>query len=229
MDYGYARLEFKIGMETKYVLKNISAFLHSSLIVCPASLVYNWQKEIERFAPELETVTITGSAPERKDIIRHTTDGQILITSYDLLKRDVEYYKNIVFAVQVIDEAQYIKNAGTQAAKGVKKITAAFKLALTGTPIENRLSELWSIFDYLMPGFLYTYQKFREEIETPIVVNKDENKMERLQRMIRPFILRRLKGDVLKDLPEKLEENVYAKMEGEQLALYDAHEYNVNN
>ena len=194
-----------------------------SLIVCPASLVYNWQKEIERFAPELETVTITGSAPERKDIIRHTTDGQILITSYDLLKRDVEYYKNIVFAVQVIDEAQYIKNAGTQAAKGVKKITAAFKLALTGTPIENRLSELWSIFDYLMPGFLYTYQKFREEIETPIVVNKDENKMERLQRMIRPFILRRLKGDVLKDLPEKLEENVYAKMEGEQLALYDAH------
>lgn len=173
-----------------------------SLIVCPASLVYNWQKEIERFAPELETVTITGSAPERKDIIRHTTDGQILITSYDLLKRDVEYYKNIVFAVQVIDEAQYIKNAGTQAAKGVKKITAAFKLALTGTPIENRLSELWSIFDYLMPGFLYTYQKFREEIETPIVVNKDENKMERLQRMIRPFILRRLKGDVLKDLPE---------------------------
>ena len=88
-----------------------------SLIVCPASLVYNWQKEIERFAPELETVTITGSAPERKDIIRHTTDGQILITSYDLLKRDVEYYKNIVFAVQVIDEAQYIKNAGTQAAK----------------------------------------------------------------------------------------------------------------
>lgn len=194
-----------------------------SLIVCPASLVYNWKKEIERFAPSLETVTVTGSAPERKDIIRHTTEGQILITSYDLLKRDVEHYKNIVFAVQVIDEAQYIKNAGTQAAKGVKKITAAFKLALTGTPIENRLSELWSIFDYLMPGFLYTYQKFREEIETPIMTNKDENKMERLQRMIRPFILRRLKGDVLKDLPEKLEENVYAKMEGEQLALYDAH------
>ena len=85
-------------------------------------------------------------SPERKDIIRHTTDGQILITSYDLLKRDVEYYKNIVFAVQVIDEAQYIKNAGTQAAKGVKKITAAFKLALTGTPIENRLSGIDLLF-----------------------------------------------------------------------------------
>lgn len=116
-----------------------------------------------------------------------------------------------------------MENAGTQAAKGVKKITAAFKLALTGTPIENRLSELWSIFDYLMPGFLYTYQHFREEIEIPIIANQDENKMERLQRMIRPFILRRLKGDVLKDLPEKLEENVFAKLEGEQLSLYDAH------
>lgn len=194
-----------------------------SLIVCPASLVYNWQKEMERFAPELDTVTVTGSAPERKSIIKSTKEGQILITSYDLLKRDVEHYKDIVFAIQVIDEAQYIKNAGTQAAKGVKQITAAFKLALTGTPIENRLSELWSIFDYLMPGFLSTYPKFREDIETPIAVNQDRNKMERLQRLIRPFILRRLKGDVLKDLPEKLEENVYAKLEGEQLALYDAH------
>lgn len=194
-----------------------------SLIVCPASLVYNWKKEIERFAPELDTVTVTGNALERKNIIRATKDGQILITSYDLLKRDVEWYQDMIFAVQVIDEAQYIKNAGTQAAKGVKKITAAFKLALTGTPIENRLSELWSIFDYLMPGFLYTYQHFREEIEIPIIANQDENKMERLQRMIRPFILRRLKGDVLKDLPEKLEENVFAKLEGEQLSLYDAH------
>ena len=194
-----------------------------SLIVCPASLVYNWQKEVERFAPSLETVMVTGSASERKDIIKGTKEGQVLITSYDLLKRDVEHYKDLVFAIQVIDEAQYIKNAGTQAAKGVKQITAAFKLALTGTPIENRLSELWSIFDYLMPGFLYTYQKFREEIEIPIMTNQDENKMERLQRMIRPFILRRLKGDVLKDLPEKLEENVFAKLEGEQKELYQAH------
>lgn len=194
-----------------------------SLIVCPASLVYNWQKEIERFAPELCTVIVTGTANERKEIIKRSGDGAVLITSYDLLKRDMESYRELVFAIQVIDEAQYIKNPGTQAAKGVKKITAAFKLALTGTPIENRLSELWSIFDYLMPGFLYTYQRFREEIETPIVVNADENKMERLQRMIRPFVLRRLKSEVLKDLPEKLEENVYARMEGEQQALYDAH------
>lgn len=194
-----------------------------SLIVCPASLIYNWKKEIERFAPELDAVIITGGVAEREAIIKATKGGQILITSYDLLKRDVEVYKDIVFAIQVIDEAQYIKNAGTQAAKGVKQITAAFKLALTGTPIENRLSELWSIFDYLMPGFLYAYKKFREEIETPIVANKDEEKMDRLKKMIRPFILRRLKADVLKDLPEKMEENLFAKIEGEQLELYDAH------
>lgn len=194
-----------------------------SLVVCPASLVYNWQKEIARFAPDLNTIIVAGLANDRRQIVKETKPGDILITSYDLLKRDAEIYQDMVFAIQVIDEAQYIKNPGTQAAKGVKKITAAFKLALTGTPIENRLSELWSIFDYLMPGFLYTYQRFREEIETPIVVNGDENKMERLQRMIRPFVLRRLKSEVLHDLPEKLEENVYAKLLGEQQALYDAH------
>ena len=200
-----------------------------SLIVCPASLVYNWQKEVERFAPSLSTVMILGSATEREDIIKKAKPGQILITSYDLLKRDVDVYKDKIFAVQVIDEAQYIKNAGTQAAKGVKKITAGFKLALTGTPIENRLSELWSIFDYLMPGFLSTYQKFREDMELPISTNQDANKMERLQRMIRPFILRRLKGDVLKDLPEKLEENLFAHLEGEQLSLYDAQVQHMKN
>ncbi len=193
------------------------------LVVCPASLVYNWKKEIEQFAPELEVKIISGSAPERKKQIAEIKPGQVVITSYDLLKRDVEEYEEVVFAVQVIDEAQYIKNPSTQAAKGVKRIAAGFKMALTGTPIENRLSELWSIFDFLMPGFLYTYSRFRNEIEMPVVAGKDENKMERLQRMIRPFVLRRLKSDVLKDLPEKLEENIYAKMEGEQLSLYDAH------
>jgi hypothetical protein len=205
--------EYKAGEKEK----------RKSLIVCPASLIYNWQKEIARFAPSLPTTVIAGNMAEREELIAESKAGDILITSYDLLKRDADIYQNEIFAIQVIDEAQYIKNPGTQAAKSVKKITAAFKLALTGTPIENRLSELWSIFDYLMPGFLYTYQRFREEIESPIVTTQDENKTERLQRMIRPFILRRLKGDVLRDLPEKLEENVYARLGGEQLALYDAH------
>ena len=197
--------------------------LRRSLIVCPASLVYNWQKEITRFAPQLKTVIVAGSVPDRASIIRHSKEGEILITSYDLLKRDAEVYQKFVFAIQVIDEAQYIKNPSTQAAKGVKKITAAFKLALTGTPIENRLSELWSIFDYLMPGFLYGYQKFREQFELPIVRNGDEERLERLQKMIRPFILRRLKKEVLKDLPDKIEKNMAACMEQKQKELYHAH------
>ncbi len=194
-----------------------------SLIVCPASLVYNWKKEIERFAPQLTARMVIGSAPEREAILQGAGWGDILITSYDLLRRDVEQYEKLSFFCQVIDEAQYIKNHGTLAAKAVKQVRARFRLALTGTPVENRLSELWSIFDYLMPGYLYAYQRFREELESPIVARDDEACAARLQKMIRPFVLRRLKKDVLKELPDKLEENVYAQMEGEQQQLYDAH------
>ncbi|MDE5932877.1 MAG: SNF2 helicase associated domain-containing protein, partial [Lachnospiraceae bacterium] len=193
------------------------------LIVAPASLVFNWSSEIERFAPALCARTVTGTVEERKRIIQESGERDILLTSYDLLRRDIDSYAGLRFYCQVIDEAQYIKNHNTQAARAVKEIEAGFKLALTGTPVENRLSELWSIFDYLMPGFLYAYQRFREEMELPIVQNQDENAMRKLQKMIGPFVLRRLKKDVLTDLPDKLEENVYAKLEGEQQKLYDAH------
>lgn len=194
-----------------------------SLIVCPASLVYNWQSEIERFAKRLPSVMIVGNAEERKAFIENSSTRDILITSYDLLKRDLDVYKNIPFHCEVIDEAQYIKNHTTRAAKAVKEIQAGFRLALTGTPVENRISELWSIFDYLMPGFLYGYQRFRDELEIPITQNGEEEAVSRLQRMIRPFILRRLKKDVLTDLPDKMEENVFAILEGEQKKLYEAH------
>lgn len=197
--------------------------IRRSLIVCPASLVYNWKRELEKFAPQLPARMVTGSATERQEILKNTADREILITSYDLLRRDIEHYEEMEFFCQVIDEAQYIKNHGTQAAKAVKAVSAGFKLALTGTPVENRLSELWSIFDYLMPGYLYTYQRFREELEQPVVQKDDETAALRLQKLIRPFVLRRLKRDVLKDLPDKMEENLYADMEGEQQELYDAH------
>ena len=177
---------------------------------------------ITRFAPQLKTVIVAGSVPDRASIIRHSKEGEILITSYDLLKRDAEVYQKFVFAIQVIDEAQYIKNHTTAAAKSVKVIHSQTRYALTGTPIENRLSELWSIFDYLMPGFLYGYDSFKKEFETPIVKNDDESAMTRLQKMVSPFILRRLKEDVLKDLPEKLEEVRYVKFEDAQQKLYDA-------
>lgn len=193
-----------------------------SLIVCPASLVYNWKKELERFAPQLRAEVAAGTAMQRREFFEGELPD-VLITSYDLLRRDMAYYEKLHFFCQVIDEAQYIKNHGTQSAKAVKKIRAEFKLALTGTPIENRLSELWSIFDYLMPGYLYGYQRFREELEQPIVSGEDEDAAKRLQKLIHPFVLRRLKKDVLKDLPDKLEENIYAGMEGEQQELYDAH------
>lgn len=194
-----------------------------SLIVSPASLVYNWKAEIERFAPALDAEMIVGNAAERRELIQKERKGRVLITSYDLLKRDSDAYEKKRFATQIIDEAQYIKNHATHAARAVKAVNAGFKLALTGTPIENRLSELWSIFDYLMPGFLYGYQRFRTELESPIVQKNDEDVTNRLRKMITPFILRRLKRDVLKDLPDKLEENMITKLTGEQEVLYAAH------
>lgn len=194
-----------------------------ALIVCPASLVYNWKNEIQKFAPELHAVALTGTAKERAHLLAAAKEKDILITSYDLLRRDVELYENHRFGYEILDEAQYIKNHNTKAARGVKGIRAGFKAALTGTPVENRLSELWSIFDYLMPGFLYSYSRFREEIEIPLVSNQEEEAAERLRSMIRPFVLRRLKKDVLKDLPAKMEEAVFARMEGEQDRLYAAH------
>lgn len=195
-----------------------------TLIVAPASLVYNWKKEVERFTPQLSVCVMAGTAHERKEIIKNqTSNADVWITSYDLLKRDIELYQDIVFANEIIDEAQYIKNQTTHAAKSVRLVNSSFRMALTGTPMENRLSELWSIFDYLMPGFLYSYTRFRSEIETPIVSDKDEDAMTRLRAMIHPFILRRLKKDVLKELPEKQEEIVTVALSGEQKKLYQAH------
>lgn len=194
----------------------------TSLVVAPAALVFNWGEELARFAPQLKVSLIAGSQSERQAKLQTYSDFDVLVTSYDLLKRDIDQYEEKEFLYQIIDEAQYIKNHTTAAAKSVKVIHSQTRYALTGTPIENRLSELWSIFDYLMPGFLYGYDSFKKEFETPIVKNDDESAMTRLQKMVSPFILRRLKEDVLKDLPEKLEEVRYVKFEDAQQKLYDA-------
>ena len=196
------------------------------LIICPTSLLYNWKKEFERFAPELSVCLVTGTATQREAILqqqKESGEAQVLITSYDMVKRDLAFYRDLQFSAEVIDEAQNIKNQGTAAAKAVKKIHAGVRFALTGTPIENRLGELWSIFDYLMPGYLGSYEKFRKNYEKPIMLENDETVTQRLKRKVTPFILRRLKQDVLKELPEKLEQVVYARMEGEQERLYQAH------
>lgn len=195
-----------------------------ALVVTPASLVYNWESEIQKFAPSLSVAAVTGTMEQRREILATVSEVDVVVTSYDLLKRDVPLYENLKFDCMLIDEAQYIKNAGTQAAKAVKAIQAGVRFALTGTPIENHLSDLWSIFDFVMPGYLYTYQRFREEMEKPIAGGDDEAVTARLKAMISPFILRRRKEDVLKDLPERLEQAVYAPMTQSQEKLYRAME-----
>ena len=192
------------------------------LVVSPSSLIYNWEAELKKFAPGLKSVVCAGSPKERKMVLCSLSGVDVLITSYELLKRDIDTYRIRDFLLFVIDEAQYIKNNNTEASKAVKLIHSKYRMALTGTPIENRLSELWSIFDFLMPGFLYSYEKFRTDIELPSMRNTTSVALDKLRKMTGPFILRRLKSDVLKDLPEKLEEVSYAEMESEQRRLYDA-------
>lgn len=195
--------------------------LQSSLIITPASLIYNWKAEFRKFAPELKVQTITGTKEKRVSKLLNHEDVDVFITSYDLLKRDIKAYERQHFTYQIIDEAQYIKNHTTVAAKSVKVIQSDIRFALTGTPVENRLSELWSIFDYLMPGFLYSYDEFRGRFEEPIVSNKNNEAMLDLKRMVKPFILRRRKTNVLSDLPEKIEKKYYVQFEQEQQNLYD--------
>ena len=201
----------------------------TSLIICPASLVYNWMEEFHRFAPELSVCPVEGSQHERNAIIARSGKWDVLITSYDHLKRDVAVYEDKIFQYEVLDEAQFIKNQSTAAAKAVKVIRGKHRLALTGTPIENRLSELWSIFDFLMPGFLYRYETFRSEMERPIAKDGDEETAARLRRMVAPFILRRLKTEVLRDLPEKVEESHVVRFDQEQQRLYDAQVLRMKN
>ncbi len=196
-----------------------------SLVVCPASLVYNWKEEAQRFTPELSVELLAGSQQARKPVLEKMAGedhADLYVTSYDTLKRDIAAYKDLQLADVVLDEAQFIKNRSTAAAKAVKVLSAANRFALTGTPIENRLSELWSIFDFLMPGFLYTAPEFSSRYEVPIMKQHDEEATQKLADMTSPFILRRRKADVLKDLPEKLEETQSQAMEEDQRKLYDA-------
>lgn len=200
---------------------------YPSLIVCPASLVYNWTAEFERFAPELSVVAVAGGAQERRAARLEAFGGHrrvdVLVTSYDLLRIDIDDWSSRRLFICALDEAQYIKNPAALTTRAVKSLEADHKFALTGTPMENRLSELWSIFDFLMPGLLGPYARFRERFESPIV-GGDDAVARRLQAIVAPFMLRRLKADVLTDLPDKLESVVYANMDVEQRKLYDAHE-----
>lgn len=193
-----------------------------SIVICPTSLVYNWKSEIDKFTPSITTLIISGIANQRSELISSINNYELVFTSYDLLKRDIELYQNIEFKYSILDEAQYIKNSTTQNAKAVKLIKSDVRFALTGTPIENSLADLWSIFDFIMPGFLHNYNKFKDKYEIPIVKSQDKEMLNRLHKQIKPFILRRLKKDVLKELPDKIETVSYAHMEPIQRKLYTA-------
>ena len=194
----------------------------ASIVVCPSSLALNWENEMRKFAPSLKTMVIHGNAKEREKQLKQIPKYHVVVTSYDLLKRDKEIYEELGYEFQYIiaDEAQYIKNNNTQNAKAIKVIEAKTRYALTGTPIENSLSELWSIFDFIMPGYLFHYHKFKEMYETPIVKDQDEIAMKKLKMLIEPFILRRVKKEVLTELPDKTISVLNNEMQEEQLKIY---------
>ena len=194
----------------------------ASIVVSPSSLTLNWLNEANKFASDLKILVIRGTLSERKRQIKEIDKYDLVITSYDLLKRDIELYKdkNYQFRYIIADEAQYLKNSNTQNAKSIKKINADTRYALTGTPIENSLAELWSIFDFIMPGYLFTYKKFKTLYETPIVKENSEKDMAKLRMLIEPFILRRNKKEVLTELPDKTVTVLNNEMGEEQRNIY---------
>jgi SNF2 family DNA or RNA helicase len=198
-----------------------------TLLVCPTSVVGNWQRELQRFAPELPVIRHHGN--ERASSIeeleaRMAKPHTVVITTYGLATRDVELLKQRPWARFVLDEAQAIKNVTAKRSQAVREIDAAFRVALTGTPIENRLSELWAILDFLNPSLLGHFEKFRRSYALPIERYHDAVALERLRRLVGPFIMRRVKTDpgVIKDLPEKMEMKVYCTLTREQATLYQA-------
>jgi SNF2 family DNA or RNA helicase len=191
-----------------------------ALIVCPTSLVDNWGEEAEKFTPDQKVIRLHGA--DRHDLWEHVESSDLVVTSYALLRRDLEQYLQHEFSVAVLDEAQHIKNRSTQNAKASKKIKADHKLVLTGTPIENSVADLWSIMDFLMPGYLGTHKAFREHYELPIGRGGPEADLAqiKLRRKLNPFLMRRLKKEVAKDLPDKIQRIAHATLSKDQHMVY---------
>ena len=185
-----------------------------TLIVTPTSLIHNWKSEFEKFAPSLSVGISHGLKKDRLGIIKNINDFNVILTTYGSLRNDIEEYEKLEFDYCIIDEAQNIKNPLASSTDAVKAIKASNKFALTGTPIENNLMELWSIFDFIMPGYLYSLTKFNA------IFIKDVNQVENLKRMIKPFILRRTKEQVIKELPPKIEKEFYVEMGKTQRNTY---------
>ena len=191
-------------------------------MVAPASLIYNWEAEIKKFAPQLQAAVIAGTKQERRELLA-TTDADILITSYPLLRRDSALYMPLSFSSCFLDEAQSIKNPASLTAQCARRIKAAHRFALTGTPIENSLTELWSIFQFLMPGYLQSHKKFLQRYGGAGEHTKPEHGTATLAAKVRPFILRRLKNEVLTELPPKIEHRYLSDLTLDQKKIYLAY------
>ena len=189
------------------------------LIVCPTSLVYNWKEEFTKFNPKLKVAVVDGIPSQRKKTIDSVAEGHVVITSYTLLQKDIELYKPTIFCYAILDEAQHIKNRGTRNAKSVKMIQAEHRLILSGTPIENSLEEMWSLFDFLMPGFLSTYDRFLEKYVRVSGAEATKN-LGYLKKKVAPFIMRRMKSDVLSDLPPVSDIVYHCQLSEVQAELY---------
>ena len=209
-------------------LQTIAYLLHQheenprarSIIVMPTSLIYNWEAELNRFAPSLNYRIIVGSKKEREALLADIPEGTVILTSYATLRRDAPMYENYQFDSIVSDEGQYIKNSYTQNTKSLKSLNGLHHFALTGTPIENSLADLWSIMDFCLPGYLHSWREFRNLYEVPITRYEDTARLTQLKRQISPFVLRRIKNDVLTELPDKIDTVLYAELSEEERRIY---------
>lgn len=195
-----------------------------TLIVAPTSLIYNWKDEFTKFAPNLVVEVLNESKDKREEILEDISNKDVIITTYNLLKRDLEEYKNINFDYCFIDEAQAIKNPDSQNSEAVKEVNSEYKFALTGTPMENSLMELWSIFDFIMPGYLYDRKRFTVRYYKKL--NESKEVLEEIHTLIKPFILRRKKRDVIKELPDKIEKMHLVDLGEEQKKVYSIYANN---
>lgn len=195
-----------------------------SLIVCPSSLIYNWSEEIERFfGDKLPYLVIDGKKEIRAKLLKKISNYRLAITSYNMVHLDKENYKDLELDYCIIDEAQHIKNKAAKRTRSIKGILSRNRIAITGTPIENNLGELWSVFDFLMPGFLGTHKEFQEEFEVPINGFDRKNAKQALKKLkdrVSPFILRRTKSKVIRELPPKSEQIIHLELTEKQKALY---------
>ena len=214
--------EMGLGKTIQTIAFLLSEKNKKSIIITPTSLIYNWRSEFEKFAPSMNIKVVHGNKENREFTKDEIKDIDVLITTYGTLRNDHDLYDDITFDFCIIDEGQNIKNPLSQSSEVVKELKAKVKFALTGTPIENNLIELWSLFDYILPGYLYSKRKFQDKFM------KGENGSEELKKLIRPFILRRLKSDVMSELPDKIEKRFLIEMTEEQKKVYKAYVDDVN-